>query len=162
MTVYARIAGGVVAELIEIASDGGPLAERYHPAIVATMVSVPSGAPVAEGWTWDGAAFAEPVVPPARPVVPATITRRQLLLALTGAGLITPAEALDAAAVGAVPAGIDAVFAELPDSDALAARITWATMAVAERAHPLIASLITQGLATAEEVDAVFIAGAGL
>lgn len=94
--------------------------------------------------------------PPAPPPVP-DITRRQLLLALVAAGLITGEEALAAATTGAVPAAIDAVFAALPEADALAARITWATMSVVERAHPLIAALIAAEVATPEQVDALFI-----
>lgn len=100
--------------------------------------------------------------PPPAPVVPPSITRRQLLLALAGAGLITAEEALAAATTGAVPAAIDAVFAGLPEAEALGARITWATMIVAERDHPLISALIVAELATAAEVDALFIAAAGL
>lgn len=162
-TLFARIVGGVVAELIEIEAEGPPLAERFHPDIVAACVAVPDGAAVSEGWTWDGAIFAPPSPPPPpAAVVPGSITRRQLLLALVGAGLITEAEALAAATTGAVPAAIDAVFAQLPPADALAARITWATMGVAEREHPLIEALIAAGMATSTEVDALFVTGAAL
>lgn len=103
-----------------------------------------------------------PEVPetPEGPAVPASISRRQLLLGLVSAGLITGEEALAAATTGAVPAAIDAVFAALPEADALAARITWATMSVVERAHPLIAALIAAEVATPEQVDALFIAAA--
>lgn len=100
--------------------------------------------------------------PPPPPVVPPSITRRQLLLALAGAGLISAEEALAAAMTGAVPAAIDAVFAQLPAAEALGARITWATMSVAERDHPLIGALIAAGLATADQVDALFTAAAQL
>lgn len=109
---------------------------------------------------WLASGSPEPYAPPA-PLMP-TITRRQMLLALAAAGLITGAEALAAATTGAVPASIDAVFAGLPDADALAARITWATMSIAERAHPLIAALIAASLATAEQVDALFVGAVDL
>jgi hypothetical protein len=98
----------------------------------------------------------------APPPVPSAISRRQLLIALTAAGLITEAEALAAARTGEVPAAIDAVFARLPPEQALAARITWATMTVVERAHPLVQALIDANLATAEQVDALFQAAAEL
>jgi hypothetical protein len=160
MQRFARVVGGIVAELIEIPADGPPIEDLYHPDLVATCIEVPEDSDVAEGWSWDGTAFAAP--PPEVPVVPATITRRQLLLALTAAGLITGEEALAAATTGAVPAQIDAVFADLPEAEALAARITWATMSVAERAHPLILAMINAGLATPAEVDALFVAGAAL
>lgn len=100
---------------------------------------------------WD---MAPPVV---MQLPPAAVSRRQLLLALAAAGLITGEEALAAATTGAVPAAIDAVFSALPEADALAARITWATMSVAERDHPLIAALIAAEVATPEQVDALFI-----
>ncbi len=157
---YARIAGGVVAELIEIEADGPPLAERFHPDLAATMVAVPEGTPVAPGWRWDGNAFAAPANP--EPVVPAQISRRQMLLALVAGEVITPTEALAAATTGAVPAAIDAVFAGLSPSDALAARITFATMVEVERAHPLIGAMIAAELVTAEQADALFFMAATL
>jgi hypothetical protein len=98
----------------------------------------------------------------APPPVPSAISRRQLLIALAQAGLITEAEALAAARTGEVPAAIDAVFSALPKEQALAARITWATMTVVERNHPLIQAVINANLATAEQVDALFRAAAEL
>jgi hypothetical protein len=98
----------------------------------------------------------------APPPVPAVISRRQLLIALAKAKLITEAEALAAAKTGEVPAAIDAVFGALPKEQALAARITWATMTVVERDHPLIQAVINANLATAEQVDALFRAAAEL
>jgi hypothetical protein len=92
----------------------------------------------------------------APPPVPAVISRRQLLIALARAKLITEAEALAAAKTGQVPAAIDAVFAALPKEQALAARITWATMTVVERDHPLIQAVIDAKIATPEQIDALF------
>jgi hypothetical protein len=90
------------------------------------------------------------------PPVPRRVTRRQLLIALVAAGLITEAEALAAAKTGEVPAVIDAVFGKLPKEQALAARITWATMTTVERDHPLVRAIIDAQIATAEQVDALF------
>jgi hypothetical protein len=98
----------------------------------------------------------------APPPVPTVISRRQLLIALANAKLITEAEALAAAKTGEVPAAIDAVFAALPKEQALAAQITWATMTVVERDHPLIQAVINAKLATVEQVDALFQAAAEL
>jgi hypothetical protein len=98
----------------------------------------------------------------APPPVPAAISRRQLLIALTSAGLITDAEALAAAQTGAVPAVIDAFFGTLPPAQQTAARITWATMTQVERHHPLVQGVIDANLATAEQVDALFRAAATL
>jgi hypothetical protein len=158
---YVRVVDGAVWEIIPPHPDDIPLAERFPAEFAAALVPAPEG--VAQGWLWDGSTFtAPPPAQPPAPVVPASITRRQLLLALAGAGLITAPEALAAATTGAVPASIDAVFAELPAGQALAARITWATMGVAEREHPLIGALVAAELATAAEVDALFIAGGAL
>jgi hypothetical protein len=98
----------------------------------------------------------------APPPVPSAVSRRQLLIALTAAGLITEAEALAAAKTGDVPAAIDTVFAKLPKEDALAARITWATMTQVERDHPLVQAIIDAQIAPAEQVDALFRAAAQL
>jgi phenylpyruvate tautomerase PptA (4-oxalocrotonate tautomerase family) len=88
--------------------------------------------------------------------VPAAISRRQLLIALAKAKLITEAEALAAAKTGEVPAVINTVFTALPKEQALAARITWATMTVVERDHPLIQAVIDAKIATPEQIDALF------
>lgn len=102
-------------------------------------------------------------VPPAAPVpVPQSISRRQFLLALLGAGFVTPAEALAAATEGAVPANLATMLATLPEADALAVRITWASMTVAERDNPIIATLIAAGLASEAQTDELFRIGAGL
>jgi hypothetical protein len=100
--------------------------------------------------------------PPSPPPVPRVISRRQLLIALTQAGLITEAEALAAAQTGAVPEAIDGFFATLPSAQQIAARITWATMTQVERHHPLVQGVINAQLATAEQVDALFTAAAAL
>jgi len=92
----------------------------------------------------------------APPPVPIAISRRQLLLALYGEKLITAEEAIAAAKTGEVPAAIDAAFAQLPPDQALAARVTWASMTEVRRDHPLIEAVIAAGLATAEQVDALF------
>jgi hypothetical protein len=92
----------------------------------------------------------------APPPVPGAISRRQLLIALAAAGLITEAEALAAAKTGEVPAAIDAAFRGLPPESALAARITWATMTQVERDHPLVQAIIDAQIAPAEQVDALF------
>lgn len=160
MTIFAHI------------DSAGLILGFYHPDIHGD--AIPDGAvPISDAthaaWLtdtarqrWNGEALEPYEPPPAPAAVPAQITRRQLLLGLAGAGLIAPEEALAAATAGAVPAAIDTVFAALPPAEALAARVTWATMSVAERDHPLIIALITAGLAAPAEVDALFIQAAAL
>jgi predicted esterase len=93
---------------------------------------------------------------------PLAVSRRQLILALHGAGLITDEEALAAAQTGEVPSVIDAAFAKLPPKEALHARVTWASMTEVRRDHPLVEAVIDAGLATAEQVDELFREAASL
>jgi hypothetical protein len=95
-------------------------------------------------------------VPEAPPPQPIVITNRQLFAALALNGMITHAEALAAGKTGEVPAAIDAVFGLLPAQDAFLARLTWATMREVARDHPLIAAMVAAGVATDEQVDALF------
>jgi hypothetical protein len=99
--------------------------------------------------------------PPAPPLVPDTISRRQLLIALATAGFITAEDAFAAAQTGAVPAAIAGIFDLLPTEQALAARITWATMTGVYREDPLINAIVAAGVASAEQVDDLFRGAAG-
>ena len=92
----------------------------------------------------------------APPTVPAAISFRQLILGLLGSGFLTVEQALAAAESRARPPQLEAIIATLPDEAALAARITWATIAEARRTDPLFAALITVGHATVEQVDELF------
>lgn len=100
--------------------------------------------------------------PQAPPPIPAVISRRQLLIALAAAGFISAEEALAAAQTGAVPAAIAGVFELLPEEQALAARITWATMTEVYREDPLISAIVAAGVATTEQVDKLFVRAAQL
>ncbi|MBW6402022.1 DUF4376 domain-containing protein [Roseomonas sp. HJA6] len=88
MKTYARISAGIVAELIRIPSDGPEVEKLFHPDLVATMQALPEGSDVAEGWSWDGMAFAPPA-PPALAVAQAArkAAARQGLDARIAAGM---------------------------------------------------------------------------
>lgn len=79
--IYARIADGRVAELVEVPAEGPPLAARFHPSIVAACVALTpaQAAEVREGWRWDGAAFLPPPPPPS-PTAEELRARRDALL----------------------------------------------------------------------------------
>jgi hypothetical protein len=94
--------------------------------------------------------------------VPASISRRQLLLALAQMGLISGEEALAAAQTGAVPAAVQAVFDNMQPADKLSAQITWASMSVAERDHPLVLALAQANDMSAGEIDDFFRLAASL
>lgn len=88
--------------------------------------------------------------------VPASVTRRQLLIALAQMEIITGEEALAAAKTGAVPTAVQAVFDNMQPADNLAAEITWASMSVAERSNPLVAALAQANGMTDAEIDDFF------
>lgn len=81
------------------------------------------------------------------PGVPQEVTMRQARLALLGAGILDAAQAV-----------IDA----LPQPQRRQAQIEWEYALSVRRDHPLIALMISEGLATAEQVDGLFVAAAGL
>ena len=81
------------------------------------------------------------------PGVPQEVTMRQARLALLNAGLLDAAQGV-----------IDA----LPMPQRRAAQIEWEYALSVRRDHPLIALMISEGLATAAQVDGLFVAAAGL
>jgi hypothetical protein len=106
------------------------------------------------GWIWNGQDLASPPMPTLP--VPAQITRLQLLLGLTAAGLITAAEGEDAAAGTQIPGLITAVFNTMPTDQAVAARIRWNAMTVCERSSPLVAAVAAASGKTPREMDDLF------
>lgn len=122
-----------------------------------------------EPWSLDGKVYDsenhtlnDPPPPEPQPSAPSTITRRQLLLALMGAGIITSEEALAAAKTGDVPTAIADMFNTLSEPERTAAYITWASMSVAERSNPLVAMLAASQDMDDEAVDAFFRTAASL
>jgi len=96
------------------------------------------------GGAWDGAVFRPPE--PAAEPVPSVISRRQLLIVPAAAGFTSAEEALAVAQAGVVPAAIGAIFDTLPAEQALAARITWATMTEVYRGDALIGAIVAAGV----------------
>lgn len=79
MAVYARIADGVVAELITVEGDP-PVEERFPQVILDTLVEIPEDRveTVREGWTYSASGFEPPPPPPPTPEPPAP-TKEELL-----------------------------------------------------------------------------------
>ena len=75
--------------------------------------------------------------------------------ALVGAGILPPAEAIDAAK-GNWPATFSAALAGMPDAQKVAAQIEWAAVQRIRRNHPLIAMLAAAANLTDAQVDALF------
>lgn len=125
-----------------------PDAQRYK--VGNVWVDTRNGEPPAE----DVEAFLNPPTP-----VSTSITRRQLLIGLKNAELISAQEAIAAATAGAVPKAIQAIFDALPTQAARDdATITWASMSVVERAHPLVAMVGQANDMSEWEIDEFFIA----
>lgn len=126
---HPAIAGFVVTAATDVAGD-----PAWTALIRATeALPLPEGVQAAPQWVGDalvGRIAELGALPP--------LSRRQLLLGLAAEGFITPQEALAAAQSGAVPAAVDAIFAQLPQAEQLGARITWAAMSQAERGNPLV------------------------
>lgn len=81
-TTYARVEGGVVLEVIAPFLDAEgtevPISERFTAVVIETLVAVPAGEAVAEGWTYSGTAFAAPVA--ATPTAAQTIATYETAL----------------------------------------------------------------------------------
>lgn len=56
---YARVANGIVVEVMDVPDDGPPIGDLYHPDFAANCRVVSNGS-VAEGWGWDGETFTAP------------------------------------------------------------------------------------------------------
>lgn len=105
--------------------------------------------------TWVDGAWVEDVE--AKRLTIVSLTRRQMLLGLKAGGYITAQEAVDAAATGAIPAAVQAIFDNLPTQDERDdAAITWASMSVCERMNPLVIALGAANGLTAEQLDTFF------
>ncbi len=79
MRVFARVDGGIVVDLTQVAS-GQDLDRLYHPDLVAALVPVPADVTVEAGHSWDGEQFSPPPAPPE--LVPGIVSKLQLVRAL--------------------------------------------------------------------------------
>lgn len=144
---HPAIAGFVVTAATDVAGD-----PAWTALIRATeALPLPEGVQIAPQWIGDalvGRIAELGALPP--------LSRRQLLLGLAAEGLITGAEALAAAQSGAVPAGVEAIFGQLPQAEQLGARITWAAMSQAERGNPLVAMMATANGISPAALDALW------
>ena len=95
--------------------------------------------------------------PPMPPVVIPTLSRRQMLIGLSSAGLISAQEAIDSAKVVGVPAAVQVVIDSLPTQSLKdQAIITWFAMSQVVRTDPMVEALRVNANLTAEQVDDLF------
>lgn len=88
-------------------------------------------------------------------LVPLTITRMQLITALSKMGLITPQEAVEANFV--VPAGVLEVINNLPEEQRIPAQIKWLNFTEAYRNDELVLALAAANNMSSEDIDNFFI-----
>jgi len=113
MTEYARIAGGLVAELFTPPA-GKTIADCFHADVAAAFVAVPAGVSPAQGWAYAAGAFTAPAAPP-----PPTLAQQAMMaidagLTVTLSGSITLAATLfptDAATQGKLAAVVTTINA---------------------------------------------------
>lgn len=138
---YARIDGGLVAELVTLPEGVSP-DSAFHPDIAETLVPC-EDIGVGHGWAYDGDAFVPPVAPPElspeekREAMP-NLTARQLRLGLLQLGKLSD-----------VPAAISA----LPQPEQSQAEIEWQFASEFRRLHPLIVQLLPILDLADEDVD---------
>jgi hypothetical protein len=99
--------------------------------------------------------------PPAPPVVPESITRRQCALQLLAMGMITGPEAVAMTRDGTPPAMVQAYIDALPEAEKYRAEIDFAAVAYF-RANPLLESIMAASGSTPEQLDQFFVAAAAL
>lgn len=134
------IVGGIVANTIVATAAEAQAA--YPDAI---CIPADTGA---IGWLWDGDTLTPPPPePPEPPAVPSAVTMRQARLALLGAGLLDD---------------IDAAINGLPSPQKEAARIEWEYSQEVQRHNGFVSALAPMLGLTEAQIDALFIAAAGL
>lgn len=160
MTNYARVADGIVCEIIRL-SDDVAMADSFHPDIAAQMVVIPTDVSPEQRWTYDGAVFAAPVIPPYVAPVPPTISDRQFFQQLAVAGIITQDQAL-ASNAAVIPAPLLDIINAMPTAQQFAAKMVVSGATTFERAHPMTIAIGTAYGMTSDDIDAFFIAAADL
>ena len=109
---------------------------------------------------WTAVDTATPPTPPV--VVPASISRRQLILMLLQLGYITSDEAVAAAQTGALPVLVSGYIASLSTDLQAAAKITWACMSECLRTDQMLSAVASANGLTSAQVDTYFIAASKL
>lgn len=137
---------------------------RFEDIVAEGYVPNEPWAQAEDGWQVGGTVaegeYTAPPEPP--PVVPASVTRRQILTGLALVGWITEQEALDALATGARPVAVDAVIGQLPEADRFAATMKWIGFQTAYRDDAMVAALATAAGKTEQDVDDFFRLCAGI
>jgi hypothetical protein len=147
-------------------NDDGDQPDASWHLIVATDLALPASIaaaeqPATEAPMWFSGVPREPAAPPA-PFVPDDVSFWQFMLAASMAGFVTQAEALVAVRDRAMPAAFAAALSGLPAEAQAVATLKFSGITRMVRADPLFGLLVQAGIATDEQIDAVFVAAAGI
>ena len=112
-----------------------------------------------EAWLADGG-VPEPYVPPPA-AIPQTISDRQFFQQLAVQGVISQDEAL-ASCAAVIPAPLLALIEQLPSDQKFAAKMLVSGATVFERNHPMTIAIGSAYGWGSAEIDAFFVASAGL
>jgi len=127
-------------------NDG--IAQGLYNNVVQAWIAPPDPIPDGKEAQWDGTAWVLiDLPPPPPPPVPRSITMRQARLVLLQAGLLGQ---------------VNQAIAAMPGDAGEAARIEWEYATSIDRDNPLFGSLASALGLSEQQVDAMFIAGAGL
>jgi hypothetical protein len=163
MHTYARMAGDVVAELIQVPQDGAPLTERFHPDIVAACRVLPMDHQVEVGWRLVGEELVPPALPVAPPPPPVTdVSFWQFMMAAWKLEFISHEEALAAVRSRMMPAAFAQALADLPAEAKLEAELKFAGITRMVRSDPMFALVVGAEIATDEQIDGVFAVAASI
>lgn len=94
--------------------------------------------------------------PPSPPPVPQDVSFWQFMMAAWKLGFITEADALAAVKARVIPPAFAAALAGLPAEGQAEAQIKFAGITRMVRADPLFALVVSAGIATDQQIDAVF------
>lgn len=131
--------------------DGNTINSNDTP-FSATTVDADAAAP---SWHQDEQA---PTVDPGPEPVPETITKRQFLIQLVRSGMVATSEASTLATQP--PALMEPVLAAMSATDALEARLSWASMTQVDRHSPLTLAAAAAAGTTEEQLNDFFRAAA--
>lgn len=93
---------------------------------------------------------------PPDPRIAMELSRRQVFIGMAAEGLITPAEAIAAAAMGTPPLAVEAAFLTMPAEQQTPARITFAAFQTAMRLDPMTDLFRATAGMTDAQMDAFF------
>jgi hypothetical protein len=130
------------------------------PGFAANYIAVANDS-VGLEWSWNGTALVPPIVAPAPPFVPQSISDRQFFQQLAVQGIITQADAL-ASNAAVIPPPLLTIINAMPTDQQFSAKMIISGATVYDRTDPLTIEIGTAYGWTSAQIDAFFTAAAAL